>query len=638
MSLLSLRDIGKIYVSDSNVAVGIRGVSLDFERGEFVAVTGKSGSGKSTLLNVISGMDSYEEGELLIEGSPTSHYSQADWEKYRQQYISFIFQDYNIIDSFTVLQNVELALMDIRDRRERRKRALELIRRVGLSDKLHSKGSKLSGGQKQRTVIARALAKDSPIILADEPTGNLDSESAAEIIRLLKEVSQDKLLIVVTHNFEQVEKFATRHIRVYDGAVEADQLLRAPEPVSNGQVSEAEDEADKRSFLRTLSDGITLGWAIFTARPMLSFFLCLFMTVGAFGIFAVTSLCNFSSLFEKAQMFEPYEGRVILSDENPARLSDDQLKILSEKTGAYDFLHYDYLLDRGDTSRFKLFYGPTEADLFLTVSYSFESKPSAVSVGRYPTGEREILLVLPISMQDQFGKDSLRYTELRIGSWENPLQKLTVTGISYFLDNTRSARIVFTHDGFFSLSKELGKDSEKGYCQATLFYKNNAKASQSLSALKEEGYLAVMSDETYTPPAIETVLNSISLIGLLILWVITVIFLAFFINLCTARSMASFQNDLGILRSMGIPVRTIRLSIFVRMFLAMLIALLVMLITARLIYTSPTLNPKFTYLPVWNYLLIAAGMILLTVRITHKQIKKLFGESVKKTIQGGDSK
>ena len=133
MSLLKLDNIGKIYVSEKNVSVGIREVNLSFDLGEFVCVTGKSGSGKSTLLNVISGLDSYEEGELFIEGEPTSHYLQTDWEQYRERYISFVFQDYNIIDSFTVLENVELALMHIEDVAERRKKALELIDRVGLS-------------------------------------------------------------------------------------------------------------------------------------------------------------------------------------------------------------------------------------------------------------------------------------------------------------------------------------------------------------------------------------------------------------------------------------------------------------------------------------------------------------------------
>ncbi|MBP5609832.1 MAG: ATP-binding cassette domain-containing protein, partial [Clostridia bacterium] len=141
MAFLQLQGIGKIYVSEGNVAVGIRGVDLSFERGEFVAITGRSGSGKSTLLNVISGMDTYEEGELLIEGQPTSHSRQADWEIYREKYVSFVFQDYNIIDSYTVLENVELALLNIPDPRERRRRAIELIERVGLKAHLHHKGS-----------------------------------------------------------------------------------------------------------------------------------------------------------------------------------------------------------------------------------------------------------------------------------------------------------------------------------------------------------------------------------------------------------------------------------------------------------------------------------------------------------------
>ena len=223
MELLKLQDIGKIYVSEGNVSVGIRGVNLSFDKGEFVAVTGKSGSGKSTLLNVISGMDTYEEGEMLVCGEPTSHFMQPEWEAYREEYISFIFQDYNIIESFTVLQNVELALMNIDDKKERRRRALELINRVGLSSHINQKGSKLSGGQKQRTVIARALAKDSPIILADEPTGNLDPHRSLEIMTLLERINQmGTTTLVVTHEKELVNRFAKRVVSIEEGRMVSD--------------------------------------------------------------------------------------------------------------------------------------------------------------------------------------------------------------------------------------------------------------------------------------------------------------------------------------------------------------------------------------------------------------------------------
>ena len=286
MSFLTLKDIGKIYVSDSNVVVGIRSVNLSFDKGEFVAITGKSGSGKSTLLNILSGMDSYEEGELYIENNPTSHYIESDWEEYRQQYISFIFQNYNIIDSFTVLENVELSLMHIVDKRERRKKALELIDKVGLSSHINHKGSKLSGGQKQRTVIARALAKDSPIILADEPTGNLDSATSKEIINLLHEISKDKLLIIVTHNFEEVENVATRHIRVHDGGIEFDHSIKQSVSSNTKNTSNVCSVNKKQN----LENGFNLGFSIFKSKPKLSIFLSLLLLIGTIGIFLITSL------------------------------------------------------------------------------------------------------------------------------------------------------------------------------------------------------------------------------------------------------------------------------------------------------------------------------------------------------------
>ena len=151
MAFLELKNIGKIYVSEGNVAVGIRGVDLAFEKGEFVAVTGESGSGKSTLLNVISGMDSYEEGEMLIEGQPTSHFLEPERERYREEYISFIFQDYNILDSFTVLQNVELAMMaSFPDPIKRRARAVELLNRVGLGDQQTVRRAETADGHRPR--------------------------------------------------------------------------------------------------------------------------------------------------------------------------------------------------------------------------------------------------------------------------------------------------------------------------------------------------------------------------------------------------------------------------------------------------------------------------------------------------------
>ena len=227
MSMIKLSQVSKYYKSEETVSVGMKRISLDFELGEFVAITGESGSGKSTLLNVVSGLDGYEDGELYLFGEETSHYTISDWEKYRSTYIGFVFQNYNIIDSFTVLQNVMFALeVQGYDPKNRKKRALELIDQVGLTSHKHHKASKLSGGQKQRTVIARALAKDCPIIVADEPTGNLDSESGKQVMRLLHEISKDKLIIVVTHDYDQVSEYATRKIKMHDGEVLEDKKIK----------------------------------------------------------------------------------------------------------------------------------------------------------------------------------------------------------------------------------------------------------------------------------------------------------------------------------------------------------------------------------------------------------------------------
>ena len=200
MRVIKLKNVSKYYYSKGVIAPGFTKVSLNFNLGEFVAITGESGSGKSTLINVISGLDSYEDGEMYINGKETSHYISKDWEIYRKKYIGNIYQNFNLINSYTVYQNIDLVLtLNGASPGFRRKKVLDLIKKVGLTKFKNTKVSKLSGGQKQRVSIARALAKDVPIIVADEPTGNLDKKSSESIIKLLSEVAKDKLVIIVTH-------------------------------------------------------------------------------------------------------------------------------------------------------------------------------------------------------------------------------------------------------------------------------------------------------------------------------------------------------------------------------------------------------------------------------------------------------
>lgn len=245
--MLRLENISKYYYSQTGVALGLHKVNLEFHLGEFVAITGESGSGKSTVLNVLSGLDSYEEGEMYVEGKPTSHFDEADWERYRKEKIAFIFQNYNLIESYTVLENVESALLvQGYPQSDRKEKALQYIKQVDLLNRKEHRASELSSGQKQRLSIARALAKEAPIIVADEPTGNLDSENGEQIMRLLKQLSRDKLVLMVTRNYDQAKLYVTRKVTMNDGEVIEDQVIKQKENSKDIYQEETSSEETSR--------------------------------------------------------------------------------------------------------------------------------------------------------------------------------------------------------------------------------------------------------------------------------------------------------------------------------------------------------------------------------------------------------
>lgn len=221
--MLQLKHISKEYRTGTLVQKALDDVSLNLRDNEFVAILGPSGSGKTTLLNIVGGLDRYDSGDLIINGISTKKYKDRDWDSYRNHTIGFVFQSYNLIPHQTVLANVELALtISGVPRAERRKRAAAALERVGLGDQLHKKPSQMSGGQMQRVAIARALVNDPDILLADEPTGALDSDTSIQVMELLREVARDRLVVMVTHNPELAEAYATRIVRLRDGKIRAD--------------------------------------------------------------------------------------------------------------------------------------------------------------------------------------------------------------------------------------------------------------------------------------------------------------------------------------------------------------------------------------------------------------------------------
>ncbi|MCD7734101.1 MAG: ABC transporter ATP-binding protein/permease [Clostridiales bacterium] len=221
--MLQLKGINKTYRTGDLVQTALDDVSLNLRDNEFVAILGPSGSGKTTLLNIIGGLDRYDSGDLIINGISTKKYTDRDWDSYRNHTIGFVFQSYNLIPHQTILANVELALtISGVSKSERRKRAVEALKKVGLGDQLHKKPNQMSGGQMQRVALARALINNPDILLADEPTGALDSDTSIQVMELLKEVAKDRLVVMVTHNPELAEKYATRIVRLRDGKIQSD--------------------------------------------------------------------------------------------------------------------------------------------------------------------------------------------------------------------------------------------------------------------------------------------------------------------------------------------------------------------------------------------------------------------------------
>ena len=225
--MIKLENVTKFYNSKGIITHALKNINLELYKNEFVAICGPSGSGKSTLLNVICKQDTFDEGEIYYKGNETAYFNVDDMDDFRKNKVGFIFQNYNIIESYTVFQNVMLPYeLKGLPAKEAKKKALAIIDEVGLHDKINNRGAELSGGQKQRCVIARALAFEPEILACDEPTGNLDSETGAEIMALIAKIAHDKLVLVVTHNYEEVEPYATRKLTIVDGSLYEDKILR----------------------------------------------------------------------------------------------------------------------------------------------------------------------------------------------------------------------------------------------------------------------------------------------------------------------------------------------------------------------------------------------------------------------------
>ena len=429
--MLKLKDVSKFYYNKGIIASGLTKISTEFKLGEFVVITGESGSGKSTLLNVLSGLDSYEEGEVYINGAETSHYGEAEFEVYRKKFIGNIFQNFNLVSSYSVYQNVELVLLiNGYKKKEVKAKVLALLKQVDLYKFRNTKVSKLSGGQKQRVAIARALAKENPIIIADEPTGNLDSRAAVSVLETLSKIAKDKLVIIVTHNYEQVEKYATRKIKMHDGRIIEDKVLQKSSEVITPKAS------DYKNITRF--NKLRLGLRnTFNIIPK---FLLIFIVY----FFVVAALLSEYSALKKLEYEESKQGyngyfqdnsdtRIVIKKDDGTAFSDEDYQKIESLDNLSYLVKDDIILDTAISLNSK--------DLYLYgLIKDIKLFKGKLDVGRMPENSDEIILYG--HKNDYYisqAKDELLSSDFSVVDQYtgivNEKTKLKVVGIQYAENN-----------------------------------------------------------------------------------------------------------------------------------------------------------------------------------------------------------
>lgn len=290
--MLRLKDIVKKYVTGDTIVEALKGVSVTFRDNEFVSILGQSGCGKTTLLNIIGGLDHYTSGDLVINGVSTKEYKSRDWDVYRNHSVGFVFQSYNLIPHQNVLSNVELALtLSGVSKKERRKRAIEALEKVGLGDQLYKKPSQMSGGQMQRVAIARAIVNDPDILLADEPTGALDTQTSVQVMEILKEIAKDRLIIMVTHNPELAKGYSTRIIKLLDGKIIDDSDPYDAEDEVKKESKKDKSKAGKKNSMSRIT-ALALSFNNLLTKKGRTFMTAFAGSIGIIGIALILSLSN----------------------------------------------------------------------------------------------------------------------------------------------------------------------------------------------------------------------------------------------------------------------------------------------------------------------------------------------------------
>ncbi len=728
--MLKLKNVSKFYYSKGIVTSGFSKISLDFNLGEFVAITGESGSGKSTLLNVLSGLDSYEEGEMYINDKETSHYTEKDYEIYRKKYIGNIFQNYNLVNSYTVYQNVELVLLlNGARKKDIKNKVLEIIKSVDLYKYRNRRVSKLSGGQKQRVAIARALAKDTPIILADEPTGNLDSRSSESVLKLLSEVAKDKLVIIVTHNYDQIEKYVTRKITMHDGKVLEDKKIKKYEEVKDNK----EANFSNIKWYNKIRLGIRNTFNVIPKFLLIFivYFFILFAFSSAYASFKEseyeTNNQGYNQYFQEIS-----DKRIIIKKEDKTEFTEEDYDKIAKLVGVDYIVKNDLLLDNNiSLSSENLYYYGNVKDI-----NSFEG---TLDFGRMPENDNEVIIegnkdsyMIPDSFEEvenidfnledlsnnitnekynikvvgihyvtssnyyenikiyvpskvltdlakKINKDysTMTYTfagkqhdsyfdsvsgeirpsgnvprgtyiipeEMRYQCKNSNCKKYTLSinikstfftdSISlsyknYYKKSTFNKLIGLSYDKYngsiFINTDDYNNLFNKGYYQSSVFLDSTDNKTSCIKTLNANGYTTLYVKDTlvnyYEGDLAIVKILKVTILGILL---IVLFFISYFIIKIILKSRNVYFATLRIL---GSPVSTVKELLDIELFticnIAYVIFLSLMILINKDIIVSDTLKTMYSYLTVFDYILVYIVLFLMSKLITDRYSRKLF--------------
>ena len=418
--MLELKEIKKVYQTEDLKQIALNNVSICFRDKEFVSILGPSGSGKTTLLNIIGGLDQYTSGDLIINGISTREYKDNDWDRYRNHSVGFVFQNYNLIPHQSVLSNVELALtISGVNKKERRNKAIKVLKKVGLGDHVNKRPNQLSGGQMQRVAIARALINDPDILLADEPTGALDTKTSIQVMNILKEISNDKLVIMVTHNPELANKYSTRIIDITDGKITNDSNVYK----DNEEVIKDKKHKSKKNYM-SLKTALGLSFNNLKTKKARTILTAFAGSIGIIGIALILSLSNgiqeyinrveedtlssFPLTIEKTSIDASDLVNNLANDNKGDKKRDDE-RVYSLNIMGDMFEAMTSQVKTNDLEKFKKYLDDNDEIKKYTndIQYSYD-----VTLNLYKNDTNDIVQVNPTTIFNSLGMDTSSYSNV----------------------------------------------------------------------------------------------------------------------------------------------------------------------------------------------------------------------------------